>query len=89
MDIISDLKWTLIKRENQKSIIVGREYESYPPGAVITTDEGTLGTFYAFRFILIGLTRKFTLRLVICFPVRNFFTVFREMCSVRFQKMDF
>ena len=48
MDIISELKWILVKRENQKSIIVSREFQDYPPGSVITTDKGTLGEF---RFI--------------------------------------
>ena len=45
MDIISELKWILVKRENQKSIIVDREFQDYPPGSVITTDKGTLGKF--------------------------------------------
>ena len=45
MDIISELKWILVKRENQKSIIVSREFQDYPPGSVITTDKGTLGEF--------------------------------------------
>ena len=45
MDIISELKWILIKRENQKSIIVDREFQDYPPGSLITTDKGTLGKF--------------------------------------------
>ena len=46
MDIISELKWILVKRENQKSIIVDREFQDYPPGSVITTDKGTLGKFW-------------------------------------------
>ena len=47
MDIISELKWILVQRENQKSIIVDREFQDYPPGSVITTDKGTLGTFWS------------------------------------------
>ena len=47
MDIISELKWILVKRENQKSIIVSREFQDYPPGSVITTDKGTLGKFWS------------------------------------------
>jgi len=47
MDIISELKWILVKRENQKSIIVDREFQDYPPGSVITTNKGTLGKFWS------------------------------------------
>ena len=52
MDIISELKWILVKRENQKSIIVDREFQDYPPGSVITTDKGTLGKFWSILALL-------------------------------------